>query len=326
MRFICPACRAEVFASNARYECVQCGRQYPVLFGIPDFRLRSDRYLALDEERDKARRLFDASSGLSFRELLRYYYSITDDVSPERAKAYAGYVVDGPVRAGSDLDDFGSIAPGAALLDAGCGAGASLVAAQGRFAAPVGVDIALRWLVICRKRLDELGLSATLVCADIESLPFENAQFTHVLATDLLEHVYDQRAAMQSLKAQLKSGGLLWLSAINSLWLGPHPSTGTWAAGYRRSWGIGSGKRRRGYNPLRYVSHLTAGSACRLCEDVGLETLKVLPRRVNRTDGSERSKLERLAIAAYSALQRVTVLRSVVVTFGPAFQILVRAP
>ena len=318
-RLVCPACRAGVTRADALYTCARCGRAFPILFGVPDFRVRSDRYLSLEAEREKARLLFEASSRLTFEELLAYYYSITDDVTPERARVYAGYVMEGPARAAGDLEAFGTAGSNEALLDAGCGSGSALVAARGRLGGVTGVDIALRWLAICRKRLDALGIEANLVCADIESLPFEPGQFTHVLATDLIEHVYDQGAALKAVAEQLAPGGLLWLTAINRWWPGPHPSTGRWAAGYRPA-----GAGRAGYDPLRHVAHISAGMAQDLCAEAGLEVLRVEPRRVS--GARARTRAERMAIGAYSALRGMPVLRSILVAAGPAFEVLARAP
>lgn len=321
LRFVCPSCRVGVRRDDMHYSCARCGRAFPILFGVPDFRMRSDRYLSLEAERDKAGRLFEASSRLSFQELLAFYYSITDDVASERAKIYAGYVMEGPARAANDIDAFGPIATGSALLDAGCGAGAALIAARGRYVTVTGVDIALRWLVICRKRLDELGIEANLVCADIESLPFEPGQFTHVLAADVIEHVYDQSASVKALEEQLERGGLLWLSAINRWWAGPHPSTGRWAAGYRRA-----ATSRSGYDALRHVTRISAREVQRLCEAAGLDVLSIKARRIGRAQAQGRSRAEALAIGAYAVFQDMPLLRAMLVRAGPAFELLARAP
>ena len=78
--FACPACKGGLDYSHDVYTCASCEQQYPVLFGIADFRLRSDRYLTLEQERDKARRLNEFAQTASFDELLAHYYEITDDV------------------------------------------------------------------------------------------------------------------------------------------------------------------------------------------------------------------------------------------------------
>ncbi len=57
--FVCPQCRAAVQEGAAAYTCGSCKRAYPILFGIPDFRLQGDRYLSLEDERAKAARLHE---------------------------------------------------------------------------------------------------------------------------------------------------------------------------------------------------------------------------------------------------------------------------
>lgn len=318
-QYVCPACTAPVAAHADRYDCTRCDRQFPVLFDIPDFRLRSDRYLSLEAERDKARRLFEAASTRNFEDLLYYYYSITDDVAPARAKVFAGYVLGGVDRASADLENFESIGRDAAFLDAGCGAGAGLVAAQGRFSAIVGVDIALRWLVICQKRLQELGAQAQLVCADLEALPFVPGGFSHLVAADVLEHVYDPATATASLARQLKPGGQLWITAINRRWIGPDPSTGIWAAGLRRG-------PRGPEHPLRFVTHLAASDIEAFLERAGLETVSVRPRRVATATLVGRSPFERAAVGAYAGLSSAPALRGAMAAFGPAFEVMAKAP
>ena len=56
---MCPACRSAVEERDQGFGCRRCGREYPILFGIPDFRLRGDRYLSLEDERAKAGKLHD---------------------------------------------------------------------------------------------------------------------------------------------------------------------------------------------------------------------------------------------------------------------------
>lgn len=91
--FVCPACKRGLESEDSAYLCTHCTRRYPVLFGIADFRLRSDRYLDLEDERAKARRLHEFAQTSSFEELLAYYYSITDDVPEEMATRYRKSVV-----------------------------------------------------------------------------------------------------------------------------------------------------------------------------------------------------------------------------------------
>lgn len=318
LAFCCPACRSAVALHNQSYICGSCRREYPILLGIPDFRLRADRYLSLAEERAKAAALHAAAASMSFDELLRYYYQITEDVTADRARHFADYVRRGASRAALAIEDFGSLGANGRLLDIGCGAGGALLALDQKFADVVGLDIALRWLVICRKRLDEAGVSAALVCADIESPPFAPQQFSHALAMDVAEHVHDVDLMLSAIRAQLRAGGMVWLSANNRRWVGPHPSVGIWAAGYLPGRLRVAGKRDNRYDPLRFTTQLSPSTLRGACIEAGFEVLRVEPRRL----GAPRDVLT----AGYAALRANALTRSTLTAFGPTFQILARAP
>jgi len=320
--FVCPACKGELDYLNDTYSCGPCEQQYPVLFGIADFRLRSDRYLTLEQERDKARRLNEFAQSASFDQLLAYYYELTDDVPPELAKRYQAYVHNAPKQALATLNQLNPDSNQDILLDLGCGAGGMLVAGSDRFKQVVGVDIALRWLVICKKRLDEQGIKATLVCADAEQLPFKNGEFSHVVAADLVEHVYDVPATLEQCQRQLKPGGLFWLSATNRYCMGPHPLT--------RIWGIGFMPRTvrraillkvRGVDSLRYINLVSPGTIKRLCRRAGFRLLSAGPRQLNIEDISAYPLQDRLLIKCYQFMLRFALFRGLLLAIGPAFEI-----
>src|SRR5262249_44710136 len=126
----------------------------------------------------------------------------------------------------------GGEAPGP-WLDLGCGSG-SFLAAVGREAPEVcGVDIALRWLVVARKRLDEEGLGhVPLVCACAEELPVSRSTFGRIVAGDLIEHVGDQAATLAEAHRVLRPGGRLFLASPNRFSLSPEPHVGVWGVGF----------------------------------------------------------------------------------------------
>jgi len=49
-------------------------------------------------------------------------------------------------------------------LEIGCGTGGFLIPLSAKFQQVIGIDIAFRWLILARKRLDEFGLKIQLVC------------------------------------------------------------------------------------------------------------------------------------------------------------------
>jgi len=317
--FVCPACKQDLEGDESAFWCVQCSHRYPVLFGIADFRLRSDRYLDLDEERAKARRLHAFSENATFDELLTYYYSITDDVPDALVQRYVAYANTAPERGAEIVATFGPVSRSDSLLDAGCGTGGLLLAAAGHFDSLVGVDIALRWLVICRRRLAEQGLEATLVCADVESLPFADGSFSHVVAADLVEHVHDPENALSRIARQLKSTGTLWLSATNKYCLGPHPLVRIWAVGF-----LPKPLRKRlvvwvrGVDSLRYVKLVSPRSIAASCRAHGLAVIQIEPLHVAAPLDAY-PLIDRLLISVYRSACAFRALRYVLVLIGPAF-------
>ena len=269
--FVCPQCRGGLKQDDGGYHCHSCKSVFPILFDIPDFRLGGDRYLTLEEERAKAARLHAYAKDHDFRELVAFYYSITDDVPERLAPIFADYAVNAPARAAPAIEALVQAGSAGAFLDLGCGSGGALVAAQRLFQDRTGVDIALRWLVIARKRLEETGVSAQLVCADAQALPFPESSFNHVLAADLVENTRSPAAAIKGAAAVMAKGGHLFLTASNRRWIGPHPATGVWAAGLLPpSFRATRLSRRHGVDLLRAVSFVSAGSVLRMAAAAGL--------------------------------------------------------
>jgi SAM-dependent methyltransferase len=319
--FVCPICRSPLAESDGGYGCGSCNRLFPVLFGIPDFRLRGDLYLTLDEERAKAARLHAFAEHHDFRELVAFYYSITDDVPARLAPLFADYVVNAPARAVAPINALARAAPGRALLDLGCGSGGALIAAAGVFQDRTGVDIALRWLVIARKRLEEAGVHAALVCADAESPPFHEGSFTHVLAMDLLENTRSSAATIRAAAAVLEDGGHMFLTSSNGRWIGPHPATGVWAAGLLPTrLRAALLKRRHGVDTLRAVTLVSPASVRQAAEAAGLRQIGTGPLDFDASRLEHRPVLFRLAARAFAFLAKAPVSRSILLVAGPVFQ------
>jgi ubiquinone/menaquinone biosynthesis C-methylase UbiE len=319
--FVCPKCRSPVKDSDGGYGCGSCDRIYPVLFGIPDFRLRGDRYLSLEDERAKAARLHEFAQSHDLRELVAFYYSITEDVPAKLGPIFAEYALNASARAAPALKALSRGRRGRALLDLGCGSGGALEAGERLFQHRTGVDIALRWLVIARKRLEEAGVQATLVCADAEALPFAESSFTHVLAADLLENTRSPAIAVRAAASVLEQDGFMNVSSSNRRWIGPHPATGVWAAGLMparlRSALL---RRRHGIDLLRAVSFVSPASVRRMAKRAGLRQLYAIPLNIDASRVEHRSPLFRRLAGFHALLARVPVFRSVLTLAGPVFQ------
>jgi SAM-dependent methyltransferase len=113
-----------------------------------------------------------------------------------------------------DFDRIG-IDPGDRVLDLGCGGGRHAFEALRRGARVTAADLdedALADIAVFAAAMEAQGEApsgATLdvVRADALALPFADGTFDHVIASEVLEHIRDDRAAMRELVRVLKPGG-----------------------------------------------------------------------------------------------------------------------
>ncbi len=106
------------------------------------------------------------------------------------------------------------MSPGAPrVLDAGCGTGRNLQE-YGRFAEAEGVDPSPVAIAFCRRR----GLNGVRE-APVEKLPFPDGRFGLVFATDVLEHIDDDLAALRELARVSSPGAHLVATVPAYSWL-----------------------------------------------------------------------------------------------------------
>jgi ubiquinone/menaquinone biosynthesis C-methylase UbiE len=104
------------------------------------------------------------------------------------------------------------------LLDAGCGDGRYLAALPTLGPLPrrvVGVDIAESILQTARAAAARAGVRPELVRANVERLPFADAEFDLVLCSQVIEHLLDPEAGLRELARVVAPGGFLVLTTDN---------------------------------------------------------------------------------------------------------------
>jgi SAM-dependent methyltransferase len=94
---------------------------------------------------------------------------------------------------------------GQKVLDAGCGTGYLLDFMTPKTASGFGVDIS--GFAIKTAKSAYPGLNFTV--SDITKLPYKNNFFDRIYAFNVIEHIPDQKPAMQELKRVLKPGGII---------------------------------------------------------------------------------------------------------------------
>ena len=311
-RRVCPACRSALVREGPAWSCAGCGRSFPELAGIADLRLAPDRYLNLEDDRDKARRLAAMADSTSLQGLARAYYAMTDDVDPPRARRYLAHLARGEDRG----EAFAHLLPQAGrVLEVGCGSGGMLAAAAKRGMSIEGVDIAARWLVVARQRLIRSHSGSgthnddepTFTAANAEHLPWPDATFDAIFADSVLEHLDDIPNALREWRRVAKPGASLVLISPNRHSILPDPHVGLWGVGWlSHRWQTSYVRRRRGCDWP--VHTLSATEAARLAASSGWAI-----RRIAAAPAPHQG----IASSLYDAARRVPLASRFLRRFGP---------
>jgi SAM-dependent methyltransferase len=316
----CPRCRGELErVSEDLIRCSGCACESPVILGIPDLRVFPDPYIGIEEDRAKARRLAEKFNGLDFEGFVHYYYSQTAVVPAHHARLYTRGLLAASARAADWLQAWESAsdqeAKAGALLDVGCGTAPILVAAAG-YPQRVGVDIALRWLIVGKKRLAEAGVECPLICACAEALPFADASFDRAVADSALEHLRDQPQALAELHRVLRPQGRLFVATPNRFSLGPDPQTGVWGGGMlAKGWTAAIVRRQGGIPPVRRL--LSIFSLRRLLRGAGFSQLQIFLPRVPPKLRAQFSPLMNFLMSVYDLVLRFPPTRYMLYLIGP---------
>jgi SAM-dependent methyltransferase len=114
-----------------------------------------------------------------------------------------------------DYDLLG-VQPGMRLLDVGCGAGRHSVEAVRRGADVVALDLSHDDLATACHSVAEFGSvdvpapgSFAAVRGDARRIPFDDATFDRIIASEVLEHIADDGAALAELVRVLRPGGTI---------------------------------------------------------------------------------------------------------------------
>lgn len=320
----CPRCKGRLLLADrdeTALDCVACAERYPIILGIPDLRVFPDPYIGIDEDRAKGR-LLAAVGARTWEELAAHYYEITrDDVPAAQARHFAAGLHAAVPRAAAAIEGWNAldderVLPTERLIDVGCGT-APLFVAEGPQSAPrVGVDVAFRWLVVARLRLENAGIAAHLVCACAEAIPFRDASFDIYVSQGTIENVRDQPLAIAESRRVLRRRGRIRVASANRTSPAPDPHLGIPFGGLLPS-GV-TAWWARSHGALPPSRQLLARGALRgllrnAYDHVVLGVPGVSPAQPHGFGGALR-----MAVVAYEFMRRSRLLRRALTVVGPS--------
>ncbi len=312
----CPRCRALLEREGDAYRCVAAGHRWPIVLGIPDFRLSEDPLIPLEDDYRKGEKLLHAAASRSFRELVSYYWTLpTYPPTPRDLSArFIHHVLTDEERSAGYAESLGS---GRACIDVGCGAGVLAQAMTSRFTVSVAVDVGFRWLVVARRGFEERGLPVNIVCANAEHLPFMDAQFDTVTSVALLEHVPNADAVLAECARLTVPGGRVFVSTTNRFSLAPEPHVRIWGLGFLPRRFMPTYVRWRRGMAYEKKHLLSAWELARGMRRAGLDPVRLEPPTVTSVDLAVMGTAERAGARAWAFARRVPIIGRMLLRLFP---------
>lgn len=256
--------------------------------------------------------------------MVRGYWAMTPETPPALAERFITHVLAAERRSREWLDTIGRPVRGggtsARWLDIGCGT-ADLAAAAWPGAEVIGIDVAFRWLMVARRRLEQRGVPVRLICCNAEALPFADATFERALSLGTLEHCRDLQATLGEACRVLAPGGQLHVRTVNRYSVLRDPHVGVrgvgwlprrWADSYAR-WSSGRG----------YLHHWprSAGELHRALRQVGFAETRVEAASVLDEEAKRLSPGLRRAASFYEGLRRAPISAVACRWFAPLLEL-----
>lgn len=328
---MCTACAAELVAGEDAWSCSGCAQTFPVVAGIPDLRRAyEDPYVSRQEDLQRARELGELFDARDLLGLLQEHWRRSGK-PPELAERFLAGDRAAEARSGAYLDAVEAqrgapLADGDRVLEVGCGTAALAAAAAKRTGSAIAGDVSMRWLVLAKKRLAELGVRGVeLVCCNAEDPPFRTGAFTLIVAGDVIEHVASPPRFAAASGRILEPGGVLFLATPNrySLSLEPHV----------RLWGVGMLPRRLAKRYVQAVRHapydhvrlLSSRALRRMLMSAGLEPVIVAPDIPPATRATY-DGIEGRLVDVYNVVRARAPVQRALLAVGPFFHVFATKP
>ena len=244
----CVACRGQLAGSDSQVTCGTCGRSWPMVLGIPDFRDRGSQYVQDDLE--QVARLQGVFHTKSRDELVTiavemgsFYHDdrATDRLQAQRVRNRQAW----QQRAQAMSARLTQLCPVLGRdhfvtgADIGCGSGPYLVSLAAICDQVIGVDASLSELILAKKLLEQENIvKVKLACAYAEALPIPSQSVDLAISMYVLEHVTSPAQSLVEANRVLKPGAKLYFAVpYRYALIPPEPHTHVWWVGWLpRGW------------------------------------------------------------------------------------------
>ena len=321
----CPLCKGRLSQNDDALACHHCEKRYPVISGIPDLRVFGDPYLGFEDDYKRTQLVIENVHRFDFSGLLEFYWSNSPETPNHLRKKFISSVLAGEAKGETVLKvlDFCDGEEGKntkSVLEIGCGTGGFLVPAARKYPAIIGTDIALRWLIIAKKRFEEAGVEIPLVCCCAEHLPFPDGYFNLVVANATIEHTRHQEQVVSESHRVLCSKGKFFLSTPNRFSLIAEPHVYVWGVGFLpRSWMHHYVKFRKGvdYKKIRLLSYFELKRILgKHFQDIRFSLPDI--DEVSLANFSDRKKFQ---VKIYRWIRKILLGKAFLFLFGPIYHI-----
>ncbi|MGI8495717.1 MAG: methyltransferase domain-containing protein [Pyrinomonadaceae bacterium] len=337
IKFVCPKCRKKLTISDNEYFCQICSKHYPLHNGIPDFRLFPDPFLNYEEDFQRTEIVLAALDELNFEKLLEHYWSFSDITPAALRPKFIRSALFGETRARRTLEILKDKInqPIKYILEIGSGTGNFLFSAvkasklsneenylkQNRV---IGIDAAMRWLHLSRRRFIDAGLPIPpLVCCNAEFLPFADETFDLVVAASTLEFVSDQEKVFGECARVLNENGNLYINSVNRFSIAKDPYAYLWGVGFLpRRWQARYVKWRRdaSYENVKTLSYREINQLA----DKYFPVREFALPEVDRSIINEFPLFLRIQVRLYQALKKFPLISILLKHFGPGWDAIFR--
>jgi SAM-dependent methyltransferase len=198
--FVCPVSGEPLVVTGAGLRAQATGRLYPIEEGIPRFYVPPEPSSDGREVTDLVRAFYEANPFPN--------YNDEDTAQTLAARGHANLLI-------SVLD--AQLAPGAVVLEAGCGTGqlTNFLGLAGQRTV-FGGDICLNSLRLADGFRQQQGIeNVGFLQMDLFRPPFRDDSFDMVISSGVLHHTSNARAGFEALLRKVKPGGLILIGLYN---------------------------------------------------------------------------------------------------------------